>query len=145
MFALACLLACALKASVPLPALADGTQFVSVIAADLDADGDLDLIASDTALQIHVWVNDGDGHFTRREPVHGTTWQTVPPAPTFEDRSSSPPSCTSSPAPTLQGDLALGLAIPALVEATVVSTSSKAARWAHTALIPRAPPRTARP
>ncbi|HZR23268.1 MAG TPA: VCBS repeat-containing protein [Vicinamibacterales bacterium] len=65
---------------------ADDGRFVSVITVDIDADGDLDVIASDHALQLHVWVNDGDGHFTRREPTtRSTTWQPLPLAPGLDD------------------------------------------------------------
>src|SRR5262245_60372818 len=34
-------------------------RFVAIVAADIDADGDLDVVASDSSLQLHIWVNDG--------------------------------------------------------------------------------------
>ncbi len=54
---------------------------VSVVTADIDADGDVDIVASDGSLDLLVWVNDGDGHFTRQSPRRSTDWQSVPPAP----------------------------------------------------------------
>jgi len=66
------------------PGIEEG-GFVAVIAVDIDADGDLDVVASDRTLQLHVWVNDGAGHFTRREPTRSTTWHATPTAPGLDD------------------------------------------------------------
>jgi hypothetical protein len=53
-----------------LPGVEPGTKVVAAALADIDADGDLDLIASDGTLDLLVWSNDGSGHFTRKYPVH---------------------------------------------------------------------------
>jgi len=51
------------------PPAADGqTLLLSVTAADIDADGDLDVVGSDGSLDLIVWANDGTGHLTRRYP-----------------------------------------------------------------------------
>src|SRR5215813_12869498 len=68
------------------PAANQPEQIVSIVAADIDSDGDLDVVASDSALQLHVWVNDGAGHFTLRTPARSSGWQPTPPAPSFDDR-----------------------------------------------------------
>jgi hypothetical protein len=54
------------------PPGADGRLLVSVIAADIDADGDLDVVGSDGSLNLIVWNNDGTGHLTRKDPQHST-------------------------------------------------------------------------
>jgi len=56
-----------------LPGVEPGTRVVAAALADIDADGDLDLVASDGTLDLLVWSNDGSGHFTRKYPVHGST------------------------------------------------------------------------
>src|SRR5215471_991338 len=38
---------------------------VRVVAADIDDDGDLDVIENDGSLQLTVWENDGAGHLTK--------------------------------------------------------------------------------
>src|SRR5215831_1745840 len=79
----------------------DGGRLVSIVTADIDADGDLDVVASDSALQLHVWVNDGAGHFTLRIPARSSGWQPTPPAPSFDDRSTPAASFTQINPPTL--------------------------------------------
>lgn len=53
-----------------LPGVEPGTKVVAAALADIDSDGDLDLIASDGTLDLLVWSNDGSGHFTRKYPTH---------------------------------------------------------------------------
>ena len=53
-----------------MPGVEPGTKVVAAALADIDADGDLDLIASDGTLDLLVWSNDGSGHFTRKYPGH---------------------------------------------------------------------------
>jgi len=53
-----------------LPGVEPGTKVVAAALADIDADGDLDLVASDGTLDLLVWSNDGSGHFTRIYPSH---------------------------------------------------------------------------
>jgi hypothetical protein len=58
------------ETALQLPGVEPGTKVVAAALADIDADGDLDLIASDGTLDLLVWSNDGSGHFTRKYPVH---------------------------------------------------------------------------
>lgn len=51
-----------------------GLHLVAVVASDIDADGDLDLIASDGSLDLLVWINDGAGHLTRRYAQRPRGW-----------------------------------------------------------------------
>jgi hypothetical protein len=44
-----------------------GTTVVSLITADIDHDGDLDLVAAAPSGQVVTWLNDGRGRFTRQE------------------------------------------------------------------------------
>src|SRR5215472_12938354 len=53
-----------------LPGVEPGTRVIAAAMADIDADGDLDLVASDGSLDLLVWSNDGTGHFTRKYPAH---------------------------------------------------------------------------
>ncbi len=62
----------AFAASLPValtpPTLDPDLRLVSMIAADIDADGDLDVVASDGSLDLVVWTNDGTGRLTRKYP-----------------------------------------------------------------------------
>jgi hypothetical protein len=42
----------------------------SLIAEDIDGDGDLDLVAGAASGQVMAWLNDGHGRFTLQEPKH---------------------------------------------------------------------------
>jgi len=67
------------------------THLVAIVAADIDADGDLDIVASDSALHLYVWVNDGAGHLRRRRPARPSSLQLEPPGPTIEHGTAPPP------------------------------------------------------
>ena len=64
-------------------------DLVAAVTADIDADGDLDVVATDQALNLLVWVNDGSGHLTRQRPRHSGGESTSAPAPAFEGRAGS--------------------------------------------------------
>jgi hypothetical protein len=63
---------------------ATSARFVSVVADDVDQDGDLDVVASVGSLDLMVWQNDGAGHFTRLTSSHRLAFQTQPPAPAVD-------------------------------------------------------------
>jgi hypothetical protein len=103
-----------------------GRPLVTVVAADIDADGDIDVVASDGSLDLLVWVNDGTGQFTRKRPQPVRKRHTESPAGVDEQApfsdvytASDSPSIDASTRPSF-GDplvpLALirGLALPYL-------------------------------
>jgi len=77
-------------------------SFVSAVVADIDADGDLDLVASDSSLQLHVWVNDGRGHFTAQPPVQSTSWNGESSGPSVDARPIRQESSTQNDPPTVR-------------------------------------------
>lgn len=76
----------ALPAAVTRAVTESGRRVVTVIAADIDADGDLDVVASDGSLDLLVWTNDGAGHLTRRRPMRSTGWRDDPAGSTLHGR-----------------------------------------------------------
>jgi hypothetical protein len=52
-------------------------KFFALVTTDLDADGDLDVIASNGALDLLVWLNDGSGHLTAHRAA-SSAWQASP-------------------------------------------------------------------
>jgi hypothetical protein len=72
-----------------IPPIEPGRRVVSVVAADIDGDGDLDVVANDGSLDLLVWVNDGTGHLTRKSAGHSRSWRTAPPAPHLGDRAAT--------------------------------------------------------
>jgi len=85
-------------------AVVEPSRFVSIVAADIDGDGDLDVVASDSSLQLHVWVNDGSGHFTMRRPRKSQAWR-ADPSPSVDVGSGRSESSTRTdpPSPRLVG------------------------------------------
>src|SRR5476651_534668 len=57
------------------PPLEPGQRVVAMVASDIDADGDLDLVANDGSLELIVWINDGTGHLTRRTARPAGGWR----------------------------------------------------------------------
>jgi hypothetical protein len=53
-----------------------GLRLVAMVGSDLDADGDLDLVANDGSLDLLVWINDGTGRLTRRYARKSSGWRT---------------------------------------------------------------------
>ena len=64
------------------------------IARDLDRDGDLDVVASTAEEPIVVWINDGNGRYTRQKPSPASPVAMVPNAVVsapLADRLAAPP------------------------------------------------------
>jgi hypothetical protein len=126
----------AIQASLP----ERGLELVSVVTADIDADGDLDVVASDSKLDLFVWLNDGQGHLSRRAFQRSTTWQPEPGDPAVHDRASVPNVSLQNEPPSVGLDtrLASGVRDPATSAprgiTQVIAAASISTR------IPRAPP-----
>jgi hypothetical protein len=58
---------------------ADRLQIRAAVGADIDSDGDVDVVAA-TDRDLVVWINDGRGHF-RRRAAHRHPIADGPPAP----------------------------------------------------------------
>jgi len=141
---LVCVAHAAAARALPLPpsveSLPDNTtRFASIIAADIDADGDLDVIATDHALNLYVWVNDGAGHLTRRNPARGDRWQPLPPAPLVERRPASSPSFTQANPPSDRRDTG-GAVVPPSGTRTVIVGAPVVSRSPRAPHAPRPPP-----
>ena len=129
-----------LPASIATVELAAGRRLTAIVAADIDADGDLDVVASDSALQLHVWVNDGAGHFTRRDPIQASFWHPVPAAPAVDGRRLTIESFTPSSPPSF--DAGWRLIAWSLDESASPLTSAPTPSFglASSTRVPRAPP-----
>ena len=93
-----------LPASIAAVELTAGRLLTAIVAADIDADGDLDVVASDSALELYVWVNDGAGHFTRRDPIQSRSWHPLPADPAVDGRAVSIESFTQTNPPSVSAD-----------------------------------------
>jgi len=81
-----------LPAGFILPSSDVDLRISSLVAADLDADGDLDIVAAAAANgspAIVVWVNDGGGRLTRKPPEAPKTLGADPPAPSVDQQPSA--------------------------------------------------------
>ncbi len=45
------------------------STLTSVVVMDIDRDGDVDVVATDAALHLFVWINDGTGRLVRQAPA----------------------------------------------------------------------------
>src|SRR2546427_4180492 len=130
-----------LPAGLALPAVEAAQQIIGLVCADIDSDGDLDVIVNEGSLDLAVWVNDGTGRLTRKHAARSSGWQTEAPSPSFDVR----PSAVSAlnDLPSLGGDLRL--------RTIALARSQPPSQAAHTAIaqsaigssIPRAPPAVA--
>jgi hypothetical protein len=78
-----------LPAGFVLPSSDVDLKISSLVAADLDADGDLDIVAADAAngsVDILVWVNEGDGRLTRKQPERPKALDSEPQGPSVDEQ-----------------------------------------------------------
>jgi len=117
-----------------------GRRIVSVVTADIDADGDLDVVASDGSLDLVVFVNDGAGHLSRKQPSRSNAWQPLTPGPGLgERRLPSTPSAQNDP-PSFGLDLRSSCRPFARARAATARPDVIAPAPALFARTPRAPP-----
>ncbi len=79
------------QTALQLPGIDPGTRVVASALADIDADGDLDVVAFDGSLDLLVWSNDGTGHFTRRYPARSAETQAIARDGAFDPGSGTAP------------------------------------------------------
>ena len=97
--------ASALPQGFVLPSADGNVNVSSLVAADLDADGDLDIVASDGAsgsVEILVWENDGAGRLTRRQPDQKRSLGSAPASPALEQHASDAPDSIPPDSPAMQ-------------------------------------------
>ena len=88
-----------------LPASDAALNVASLVTVDLDADGDLDVIASDSSsgsLGIVVWENDGAGHLTRKRPARSKSLGSEPASPSVNQGQATVIASIQSNAPAIE-------------------------------------------
>jgi hypothetical protein len=100
----ATVLAQALPSVLTPPSLQEGWRLVSMVAEDIDADGDLDVVASDGSLHLVVWTNDGSGRLTRQPGRETTGWRLDASRSGFTDLPAVSESAVQTPVSSLQID-----------------------------------------
>jgi hypothetical protein len=126
------------------PVLKPGSRLVSMIAEDIDADGDLDVVANDGSLNLIVWTNDGSGRLSPRQSREVAGLQSEPGAPTVSHQSNQFDSvvpASSAPLDTGARIVVLAPAASPLLSATSASAllqvfvSTRAPRGPPSALL----------
>jgi len=96
-----------LPAGFVLPSADVDLKVSSLVAADLDADGDLDIVAAASAngpLGIVVWLNEGNGRLTRKHPEPPHSLGVEPPIPSVEQHESTFGASIQTDSPAEQSD-----------------------------------------
>lgn len=115
-------------------------QLVSAIAVDFDHDGDLDVIATDSALDLLVWVNDGADHLTRRQPARTTGWLPETPPPTLDELPALSNASTPNDPPSFRIQLTPWPGLLGRCAAVPLPDVGASSNWLRGSLSPRAPP-----
>src|SRR5439155_24315514 len=100
-----------LPAGFVLPSSDADLRISSLVAADVDADGDLDIVAAaapNGSPSIVVWVNDGGGLLTRKQPEQPKTLGAESPAPSVDRQSSTAVALIQTGSPALHSDCVAG-------------------------------------
>ena len=115
-------------------------KFRKVVAADIDRDGDVDVVAV-TDHGLVVWVNDGQGHLTSQTPSRMPGIAGGPAATTWSRDSDQGGDSIQNDLPSLRLPGTSAHAPPALA-ASLASASVASARLDNTfgCSVPRAPP-----
>jgi len=89
-------------------------EFIHIVAADIDSDGDIDVIAT-TDRTFTLWLNDGHGHLTSDRPSTGSGVDAGAPASTWRQHSRPIEPSTNDEAPSSPVLVEQAHAPPALV------------------------------
>jgi hypothetical protein len=101
-------------------------EFKKVVAADIDRDGDIDVVAT-TDRSFTIWINDGAGHLTSQRPSpQGPGIDGRAPSTTWRDHDERTEPSTKDDAPTtpVMADRAHGPPVLAARDAALVDTSA---------------------
>lgn len=93
------------------PTVQPGWRLISMIANDIDADGDLDVVANDGTLDLIVWINDGTGQLTRQEGRRPGERPSQASAPTVADQPAGSDPVVQIPSSCLQLDSSIASAL----------------------------------
>ena len=104
--------ASALPSALVAPAVPSGWQLVSMVAHDIDADGDLDVVANDGSLDLIVWINDGTGRLSRQEGRKAGSLPEKMTGPGLSDHPTGSQAVAQTPSSVLQSHPALGSCLP---------------------------------
>ena len=129
---------------VPAPFQSAVPAMVSIVTADIDGDGDLDVVASDSELQLYVWLNDGSGHFVRQRPSHASAWRTEPPGPTVQDRPGTAQVFAQNDRPSGRCEHIGGRHAPIALDRAIAMPGAATPAAAGYGSSPRAPPASLR-
>jgi hypothetical protein len=131
--------AAALPSVLMVPAVPPGWRLVSMTADDIDADGDLDVVANDGSLDLIVWINDGTGRLNRRggQKPSGRPQTLSGPGPS--DQLTGPRAVAHTPTSVLRADSSIvsSLISKARAGSTSIDTSLPLFVSTHS---PRGPP-----
>jgi hypothetical protein len=131
-------LAQALPAGMQAPG-SDWIRVASLITTDLDADGDLDVVATDGSSALVIWTNDGNGRLTRKPPRRASDLVPEPPPPSLTPHQQATLVSVQNNAPSLQaGAGASSLLLAA--QPLMCATPSVGGRGSLGVRSPRAPP-----
>jgi FG-GAP-like repeat len=88
-------------------------EFNTVVATDIDRDGDLDIVAT-TDRSFTVWLNDGMGHLTSQPPSHAPAIDGRAPAATWRESGDRSDPTTDDGGPSIPLLVARAHAPPAM-------------------------------
>ena len=118
-----------------------GDELVSAVAADFDDDGDLDVVATNGALDLLVFVNDGTGRYTRRQPAPVRDEHSQAPTPGVESREPFTDAYISAAPPAVDADVRAAAFNPSPSLALAGPASDPPIERAASRRRPRGPPR----
>ncbi len=129
-----------LPAGLSLPPVEARQRVVGVVAADIDDDGDLDVVVNDGSLDLAVWVNDGTGHLTRKRAARPTGWRMEPPLPSLHDSPLGAAASVLNDAPPIGADVRAHVFELPRSQLPLPLASGLHARFPFRVSVPRAPP-----